>query len=175
MCVFGCYGTYSAGTHESHVLLQSSIKGKAWGTRSEWHGSLKWRLQGSTSRNTARSGKHRPDSAMHAVGSQEGEDVRSFMKVSSTSYASCLCRCRGAYKHLAFWLDAEDFGKHLPGNDAFRKSQARKLVTKYIADDAVMKVNTFTQITAMQSKDYITPTPDTRYGLGVRIKVCLCR
>jgi hypothetical protein len=45
---------------------------------------------------------------------------------------------------VAFWLDAEDFSKHLPGNDAFRKSQARKLVNKYIADDAVMKVKTVT-------------------------------
>lgn len=44
------------------------------------------------------------------------------------------------YKHLAFWLDAEDFSKHLPGHHAFRKSQARKLISKYIADDAHMKV-----------------------------------
>jgi hypothetical protein len=47
---------------------------------------------------------------------------------------------RDAYKYLAFWLDAEDFCKHLPGNRNFRKSQARKLVTKYIANGAVMKV-----------------------------------
>jgi hypothetical protein len=44
------------------------------------------------------------------------------------------------YKHLAFWLDAEDFSKHLPGHHAFRNSQARKLISKYIADDAHMKV-----------------------------------
>jgi hypothetical protein len=54
---------------------------------------------------------------------------------------------RGEHKNLAFWLDAEDFGNHLPGNQEFRKSQARKLVTKYIADGAVMKVNTVMQHT----------------------------
>lgn len=48
--------------------------------------------------------------------------------------------CSGAYKHLAFWLDAEDYCKHLPGHHAFRRSHARKLVAKYIADDAIMKV-----------------------------------
>lgn len=47
---------------------------------------------------------------------------------------------RGAYKYLAFWLDAEDFCKRLPGNRGFRKSQARRLFTKYIAEGAVMKV-----------------------------------
>jgi hypothetical protein len=50
---------------------------------------------------------------------------------------------RGEYKYLAFWLDAEDFCKQLPGNPGFRKSQARRLLTKYIADGAVMKVRTF--------------------------------
>lgn len=54
----------------------------------------------------------------------------------------CLVCDSDAYRHLAFYLDAEEFRKHLPGHHSFRKSQAKKLFNKYLADDAVMKVST---------------------------------
>lgn len=51
-----------------------------------------------------------------------------------------------AYRYLAFYLDAEEFRKHLPGHHSFRKSQAKKLFNKYLADDAVMRVSTVIHI-----------------------------
>jgi hypothetical protein len=53
-----------------------------------------------------------------------------------------------AYRYLAFYLDAEEFRKHLPGHHSFRKSQAKKLFNKYLADDAVMRVSTVIHISS---------------------------
>lgn len=52
--------------------------------------------------------------------------------------AGCCLLGRHCEENLLFWLEAEDF-KDIPGKD-FLKIRARKIVNKYIVEDAKQQV-----------------------------------